>query len=45
MGDDEPAFLAVEPGYKNVLRLRLGILWLFVTAIALFLDRSLLSQL
>jgi membrane protein YdbS with pleckstrin-like domain len=45
MGDDEPAFLAVEPGYKNVLRLRLGIQWLFVTAIALILDRSVLSQL
>jgi membrane protein YdbS with pleckstrin-like domain len=45
MGDDEPAFLAVEPGYKNVLRFRLGIVWLFVAAIALILDRTLVRQL
>jgi len=45
MGDDEPAFLAVEPGYKNVLRFRLGIVWLFITAGALILDRALLRQL
>ncbi|MFL6730575.1 MAG: PH domain-containing protein [Sphingomicrobium sp.] len=45
MGDDEPAFLAVEPGYKNVLRFRLGITWLFVTAVAMILDYSLLERL
>ena len=45
MGDEEPAFLAVEPGYKNVLRFRLGIVWLFITAIALILDRTLLKEL
>ena len=42
---DEPELLAVEPGYRNLLRLRLSIAWLFVIAIALILDRSLLAQL
>jgi len=45
MGDDQPAFLAVQPGYKNVLRARLGIGWLFVAAIALVVDYALLEQL
>jgi membrane protein YdbS with pleckstrin-like domain len=45
MGDDEPAFLAVEPGYKNVLRVRLGIMWLLLTAVSLILDRTLITQL
>ncbi|HEY6662741.1 MAG TPA: PH domain-containing protein [Sphingomicrobium sp.] len=45
MGDDTPAFLAVEPGYKNVLRFRLGLTWLFVAAVAMILDYSLLEQL
>ena len=44
MGDDEPTFLAVEPGYKNVLRLRLGIVWLLLTAIASIFDYVLLKQ-
>jgi uncharacterized protein len=43
MGDDELDFRAVEPGYKNVLRLRLAIGWLVVAAIALILDRTLLD--
>ena len=42
MGDDEP-FLAVEAGYKNVLRARLAISWLFLVAIALILDYVLLQ--
>ena len=45
MGDDQPAFLAVEPGYKNVLRFRLGITWLFATAVAMIIDYTLLEQL
>jgi uncharacterized protein len=43
MGDDELDFRAVEPGYKNVLRLRLAIGWLVVAGIALILDRTLLD--
>lgn len=44
MGDDEPAFLAVEPGYRNVLRVRLGVAWLFLTGIALVIDYILLRR-
>ena len=42
---DETDFLAVEPGYRNVLRLRLGIAWLLVTAIAAIVDYMLLERL
>ena len=42
MGDD-PAFSAVEPGYKAVLRCRLAIFWLFLTGVALILDFTLLQ--
>jgi len=42
---DEADFLAVEPGYRNVLRLRLGIAWLLVTAIAAIVDYMLLERL
>ena len=44
MGDDQPAFVAVEPGYRNVLRVRLGIAWLLLTGIALVLDYVLLRR-
>ena len=42
MGDED--FLPVEPGYRNVLRFRLGIVWLSLTAIAAALDYSFLEQ-
>jgi membrane protein YdbS with pleckstrin-like domain len=38
-GDTSP-FLAVEPGYKNVLRLRYAITWGFLAVVALILDLS-----
>ena len=44
MGDDQPDFLAVEPGYKNVLRCRLGIVWLLLTLVALIVDYALLTR-
>ena len=44
MGDDEPAFLAVEAGYKNVLRVRLGVGWLVIVGLALILDYVLLDR-
>lgn len=44
MGDDAPEFLAVEPGYKNVLQVRLGITWLFAVAVATIVDYSLLER-
>jgi membrane protein YdbS with pleckstrin-like domain len=44
MGDDEPALLAVEPGYKNVLRCRLTIMGLALTAVVLVLDYTMLEQ-
>ena len=45
---DEPELLAVEPGYKNVLRVRIAIVWLVLTAAAAIageaaLDRPLLG--
>lgn len=43
--DDEPAFRAVEPGYKTVMRCRLAIVWLFVIGTALILDYTLLKGL
>ena len=44
MGDDEPAFLAVEAGYKNVLRVRLGVGWLVLVGLALILDYVVLDR-
>jgi membrane protein YdbS with pleckstrin-like domain len=34
MDTDDPQLLPVEPGYKNVLRVRLAIAWLVLSAIA-----------
>ena len=42
MDTETPELLPVEPGYKNVLRARLAIGWLFIAAIALVLDVALL---
>ncbi len=44
MGDDETQFRAVEPGYRNVLRMRLAISWLFLTAVSLGLDYAFLRK-
>lgn len=43
MADDEPQLLPVEPGYKNVLRVRLAVLWLFLAIAAFVFDRVLLQ--
>ena len=43
MDTDTPELLPVEPGYKNVLRARLAIGWLFIAAVALVLDFALLQ--
>ena len=40
-----PPLLAVEPGYRNVLRVRLAISWLVLLGIALVVDRVLLAGL
>ena len=42
MDTETPELLPVEPGYRNVLRARLAIGWLFVVVIALVLDLVLL---
>jgi uncharacterized protein len=42
-GQNSP-LLAVEPGYKNVLRLRYAISWGFFALIALVIDRSFLAK-
>ena len=42
MGDEQPSLTAVEPGYRNVLRCRLGIMWLALAAFALVLQNMLL---
>jgi len=41
-GDRTP-LLPVEPGYKNVLRLRYAIFWAFLALVTLILDRALWS--
>jgi len=41
--DTDPPLEPVEPGYRNVLRVRLAISWLFLVFIALILDRTLLA--
>jgi len=38
------ALLPVEPGYRNVLRVRLAVSWTFLVGISLVLDRTLLSD-
>ena len=43
MASDEPNLLPVEPGYKNVLRVRMAIAGLVFTAIAFIADRLLLA--
>ena len=41
MAADAPSLEPVEPGYKNVLRFRLGIAWLVLVGIALIVDAAL----
>jgi hypothetical protein len=43
MDAETPELLPVEPGYKNVLRARLALGWLFIVALALVLDVALLQ--
>jgi len=40
-GAGEPELLAVEPGYKNVLRVRLAVVWIPIVIGALILDQAL----
>ena len=40
----EPPLLPVEPGYKQVLRLRMAITWLLFVGIATVLDRIFLAE-
>ena len=44
MGDDETEFRAVEPGYRNLLRARLAITWLFLMAGSLGLNYAFLRE-
>lgn len=39
----DPPLELVEPGYRNVLRVRLAISWLFLVIVGLILDRMLLA--
>jgi len=39
----DPPLAPVEPGYRNVLRVRLAISWLFLVLVGLILDRMLLA--
>ena len=41
--DADPPLEPVEPGYRNVLRVRLGISWLCLVLVGLILDRTLLA--
>ena len=43
-GGDQSPLLPVEPGYKNVLRLRYAISWGFLAIVALIADRIILSE-
>ena len=45
MADDDTPLLPVEGAYRNVLRCRLAVSWLFFTAMAVAADRLLLSEL
>ena len=42
--DGLPPMLAVEPAYKNVLRIRFLVQWLVVSGIAIAIDLTLLSE-
>ena len=42
--DDQSPLLSVEPGYKNVLRLRYAISWGVLAIVGLIVDRSLLAE-
>jgi uncharacterized protein len=42
--EPDPALEPVEPGYRNVLRVRLAMSWLFLVLGSLVLDRTLLAQ-
>ena len=44
MNIDEPPLLPVEPGYKNVLRVRLAVGWLVLSGIALIVSKILLAE-
>ena len=44
MDADAPQMLPVEPGYKNVLRVRIAISWLVLTVIALIVNAVLLDE-
>lgn len=39
MNDNNSPLLPVEPGYKNVLRVRLAVTWLFIVVAGLIFDR------
>ena len=42
MSEDSPPLLAIEPGYRNVLRLRLLVTWGVITAVVSAVERYLL---
>lgn len=44
MEGDEAQLLPVEPGYKNVLRVRIAISWLVLSAIALVVNAAVLDE-
>ena len=44
MDADQPPLLPVQPGYKNVLRVRFAIQWLVLTGIALIINSVLLRD-
>ena len=44
MDADQPPLLPVQPGYKNVLRVRFAIQWLVLTGIALIINSVLLHD-
>jgi len=44
MEGDEAQLLPVEPGYKNVLRVRIAITWLVLIAIALVVNAAVLDE-
>ena len=44
MEGDAPQLLPVEPGYKNVLRVRIAITWLVLLGISLIINAVLLDQ-
>jgi membrane protein YdbS with pleckstrin-like domain len=44
MEGDEAQLLPVEPGYKNVLRVRIAITWLVLVGISLIINTALLDE-